>query len=64
MCRVARDDSLQLVQRVNGDLGLTSGHRGARRGVAHPRRNLPRQAGPDLDVEDLPAAALGSLAQA
>jgi hypothetical protein len=43
----------QFCQCIKRNPRAANGDRRACRGIAHPCRDLPRQARPDLDVEDL-----------
>jgi hypothetical protein len=61
--RRLREDSPQLVQRVNPDLWRPERHRRAHRSVAHPCRQLSGHGGTNLDVEDLAASTLRPLAE-
>lgn len=51
----------QFDQRLNADLGRASHHGRANGGIAHPGRQLARDAGTRFKVEDFPPAPPGAL---
>ena len=51
----------EFVQRLHSDPRRAHRQRGARARIAHPLRDLPRDAGTSLKVEDLPATTAATL---
>jgi len=61
--RTRREHGPQFDQRRNADLGRAGRHGRAGGGIAHPGRQLARDAGMRLKVEDFPPAPPGALVE-
>jgi len=58
---VGGEHHAEFVQRLDADLRLADRECGTRTGIAHPSRDLPRDPGTSLKIEDLLAPTLAAL---